>query len=267
MSSTQGKQHKTPTRSTAKSFDRDVLTEVSQGDQAVIEAYLETLAIGQYTSKKNGFMITGASSRRLQGGKVCEATVQSTKFKKKAIWGFDFHALSKPTITFRYPGEDDATVNLRAKCIRGWEALRDANRLPEYLDFKYIKYDENNEEIGLGSLDDAVAGGANTLKIAKKILRGQETYTVYYPVITVTRTSDEPFTDDLTSIGKQCTPSLKSSGWTPHGNPQQALAFLSLKAYWVKTADNIITNADGSFTRREQWTGMDDLDADFYPLV
>lgn len=265
MSTTNGKKHLSQSLSKSKSFDREVKTETYQGDQDVIEEFLSTLQIGDYTSKKEGALVTGIQMRRLNG-KVCEATVQSTKFIKKAIWGFDFRALSKPTITFRYAGENDDTVNARAHRIRGWEALRDANRLPEYLDFKFIKYDDDNEEIGTGDLGGSDTGcGPNTLAIAKKILRGQEVYNVYYPVITLTRTTDEPFTDDLESIGKQSTPSVKMAGWVAHGNPQQAQAFIKLKAYWVKTADNIVTNPDGSFTRREQWTGMDDLDADFYP--
>lgn len=265
MSTTGGSRHLTQTLTKSKSFDREVKTETYQGDQDAIEAFLGTLQIGDYTSKREGALVTGIQMRRMNG-KVCEATVQSTKFIKKAIWGFDFRALSKPTITFRFPNETDQTVNERAHKIRGWEALRDANRLPEYLDFKYIKYDEDNEEIGTGDLSGGEPGcGQNTLSIAQKILRGQECYNVYYPVITLTRTTDEPFTDDLESIGKQSAPTVKMSGWTAHGNPQQAQAFIRLKAFWVKTADNIVTNPDGSFTRREQWTGMDELDKDFYP--
>lgn len=268
MASTHGTKHLTASLSLSRTFDRQVTTETYQGDQDDIKSYVEGLSVGDYTSKwgRDAAIITGISMRRLNG-KVCEATIQSTKIIKVAIWGFDFHQLSKPTITFRYNGETDATVNVRAKCIRGWEALRDANRLPEYMDFKYIKYNEANEEIGVGNLSDQAAGGANTLSIAQKLMRGQESYNVYYPVITLTRTSDDPFTDDLGAIGHQSRPSTKASGWKTHGNPAQIEAILALKAYWVKTADNIGTNPDATFTRREQWTGMDDLDKDFYPTI
>lgn len=270
MAQTNGNRHESQGFSITRQFDRQISSKVFQGDQSQIQAYVEGLQVGDYNHKESitesPQLVTGVNMRRMNA-EICEATVQTTKFLKRAVWGFDFHPLSKPTITFRYPGETDATVNLRAHRIRGWEALRDANRLPEYLDFRCIIYNSENEEIGTAKLDSTSTEGCgpNTLAIAQKLMRGQDTYTIYYPVITCTRTSDEPFTDDLDSVGKRFTPSI-GAGWTTHGNPDQLKAVLALKAYWVETGDNIATNIDGSFTRRQVWTGMDDLDKDFYPL-
>ena len=267
MSTTRGAAHKSQQKTVTKSFDRISTIETYQGDEANIESLIGSYSIGQQVSDSvfsDKAIVTSISSRRLNG-KVCEASIQKTQFIKKAVWGIDFHALSKPTITFRYAGENDETVNARAHRIRGWEALRDANRMPEYLEFKFIKYDDEHEEIGVGDLSGGDTGcGTKTLKIAQKIMRGQETYMVYYPVVTCTRTSSDPFTDDLNTIGTQCQPNMRN-GWTSQGDAGQITAALKTKQFWVKTADNIVTNPDGSFTRREQWTGMDDLDKDFYP--
>lgn len=53
--------------------------------------------------------------------------------------------------------------------------------------------------------------------------------------------------------------------------PQQPLPACRLRQItpeWIKTADTITTNTDSSFTRREQWTGFDELDIDLYlPLI
>ena len=267
----QGEIHESQGLTIARLFDRQVTSHVFQGDESSAMSYIGDLQVGDYNSKRafgeDAQLVTGVNMRRLNA-RICEATVQTSKFLKRAVWGVGFHQLSKPTITFRYPGETDETVNLRAHRIRGWEALRDANRLPEYLDFKCISYDDENNEIGTLELGGNAQGcGPNTLAIAKKLLRGQESYNVYYPVLTCVRTSDEPFTEDLGTIGRQCTPGAHMSGWTIHGNPGQLQAALRLKAYWVKTGDDISTNTDGSFTRREIFTGMDDLDKDFYPAA
>ena len=260
MATTHGNRHLTSTMSVNRSFDRTVTTQTYQGSQDQIESFLATLNIGEYTSKfGDKGMYTAVSMRRLPGGKVCEATVQTTKFIKKAVWGVDFHQLSKNILTFTFPGETQAQLDARVTKIRGWEVLRDRNQIPDYLAYKYITYNEQGEEMGVAALT------GNDLEIAKKIQKGIQTYNRYYPTITLTRTSDEPFTDDLGSIGKQSTPSIKGGGWTTHGNSDQVKAALSMMKYWVKTADNIITNPDASFTRREQWTGMDDLDQDLYP--
>ena len=260
--STGGGSHLTQQYSVQKTFDKVFTTRVYQGSQGAIESLIGGYSVGEPHGSDG--VTTAVSLRRLNGG-VCEATIQSAVYIKKALYGCDFHQLSKPTITFRFPGENDSIVNERAHRIRGWEALRDANRMPEYLDFKFIKYDDANNEIGTGYLSGGDSGcGANTLAIAQKIMRGQEVYSVYYPVLTCTRTSFDGF-GNFDDIGHQCSPGGAGGGWKAHGPTSTLTSITGTKTYWVKTADNVTTNSDGSVTRREQWTGMDDVDADFYP--
>ena len=198
-------------------------------------------------------LTTGGALNRANGGSG-ELELEITGFRKVCVFGYDFTVVSKPIMAFRYNGETNEQVNERARKLQAWQDMRGQSQYNmEYTEFQY--YDGNKNLHSLTGHD---------LDIAKKIVHGIESFDMYIPVITCTRTSAHAFTDKLNYIGHPDTPAVPA-GWSCHGDPGQLASYVSIKPQWVKTADVISTNPDSSFTRREQWTGVDELDYDLYP--
>ena len=202
-------------------------------------------------------VVTGVSGVRANGNSGF-ADVELTAFRQVCIFGFDMTCVSKPIMSFRYNDETDEQVNDRAKVLQAWQSLRDQSQWNE----DYVEFSYRLPGVDGSSVVHKLQG--RDLEVAKKIVRGIESFDMYYPIVTCTRTSPIPFTDDLDYIGHKDTPRVPN-GWDCHGDYAQLLAFVATKDTWVRTADNIITNADSSFTRRTQWTGVDALDYDLYP--
>ena len=111
--------------------------------------------------------------------------------------------------------------------------------------------------------DDTNAMTGDTLKLAKKIAKGIESYSIYTPVATCRRTQTSPFTDGISDIGKYTT-NLQSPADQLPINLGQLAQFASMRPFWLKTTDEITPNSDGTLSRTEQWTGYDDIDTDLY---
>jgi len=86
----------------------------------------------------------------------------------------------------------------------------------------------------------------DSLIFAKLILKGVESYLVFAPV--VSRTSTYKNRPTPANYGKIETPPVTVEGsWE-----------------YLKTADRIVQQADGSYARTEQWTGADEWDRALY---
>lgn len=202
-------------------------------------------------------VVTGMSAIRTNGNSGF-TDVELTAFRKVCVFGFDMTCVSKPIMSFRYAGEDDEAVNARAKKLQAWQSLRDQSQWNE----DYVEYSYRLPGVDGSSVVHQLTG--RDLEVAQKIVRGIESFDMYYPIVTCTRTSPTPFIDDLNYVGHPDTPKVPE-GWDCHGDYGQLLAFVAMKDTWVRTADNITTNPDSSFTRRTQWTSVDVLDYDLYP--
>ncbi len=96
---------------------------------------------------------------------------------------------------------------------------------------------------------DLTGGAAD---IADLMMRGVQSYLCFAPVVRVeTMTSDAP-KDVGKDAGKLCDP------------PAEALAMMAGNWKWLKTGDSATRNADGSYTRSEEWTGADSWEEALY---
>ena len=89
--------------------------------------------------------------------------------------------------------------------------------------------------------------------VAQKIAAGTESYLVFSPVVSVTRILTEAPT--LGGVGVIDTPSVSIGLPTNNGKP----------FVYLKMADEMSRQADGTFRHVQQWQGADAWDTDLYP--
>lgn len=176
-------------------------------------------------------------------------------------WSLTFSELSKPISTWlaekmRKDNPTDETIEdtiaTELGKIRLWQGLESSNP-GAYMAYKY---------------DGTTALEGTTLALAKKIRKGEESYSIYAPVVTVTRTAVDGFSDRLNEIGAYYKGPLNkifNLGSWPPANESQFNAMKSLKPVWFKTSDAIQQNTDQTVTRTEQFQGLDWIDEDLYP--
>lgn len=116
--------------------------------------------------------------------------------------------------------------------------------------------DRKAVDTALQDLDKPVpwADGSSAEHLFKRLLRGQESYTLYAPI--VRRTTFSVAYPDPGQVGAIESPPIEPTGeWQ-----------------WRKTADTvsfrgelrISLQGEGYWERREEWTGADELDTDIY---
>lgn len=258
--------HQTAPMRVVHLWDRVRATSRYQGDWSELNDYMASLTYGMQVEgpeketiakyvPADQIILTGGGVNRMNG-EVGEMEVEITGFRQVCSFGFDFTPVSRPILCFRWNGESNEAVETRVQNINMWQDSRNLDRVTEteYRNFQYYTGDRSE---GVKQLT------GHDLDLARKILRGVESFDQYIPVITRTRTSAVAFTDSLNAIGHPDTPSVPG-GWETW-NENQLLAAVALKATWIKTVDVTQMNPDSSFTRREQWTGFDELDIDLYP--
>ena len=124
--------------------------------------------------------------------------------------------------------------------LREWYLYRiDLNRPLPILTTKSAALSNGN----VGELSD------NAKDYADKIIRGQETYRIYLPVVKRTTKISNPI------AGSAC--GKKLSG-LPSGLPQP------IGYQWMKTADRSIRSGAGKWERSEEWGGYAFIDGDLY---
>lgn len=89
-------------------------------------------------------------------------------------------------------------------------------------------------------------------KAAELMMRGVECYLMFAPVISVKTILEDPPAGVGGNCGKIDTP------------PNKATKMIAGSWKWLKTADTVALNNDGSWTRSEQWTGADSWEEALY---
>lgn len=188
--------------------------------------------------------IAGVVATRQQGGL---GTLQVTFSARDEIetWSLDFLEVQKPIINWHFDKENGPDIGL----LRKWQRL-------ESVDGAWEAYSNFLTEVG----DEGSKLTGDTLKLAEKIYKGVEYFSVYTPVLT--RTSVVPNLEkiELGGIGTIGAP----SGSDDKAGGVDISSLTKLAKEWLKTADRLQGAIDGTFQRIEQWTGADKWDPDLY---
>lgn len=245
--------HQTHQQRIEFNFESETRTETWQGSFDELNRMIDEISMGGPSSGDGVY--TGALLTRREGGRgTLEITARI--LNGYSWWGFSFSEISKPVKTWlatKITNQNELKTELGK--IDAWEAqlnLGDEGR-DNYINLKY----------GSGE-NDRLSG--YTEKLARKILNGVESYSVYTPVATCRRTQNKAFTDGLNSIGKYVTRLVSPSEQVP-ANAGQLAAIASMRPYWLKTSDEITPNSDGTLSRTETWTGYDTIDKDLYEMA
>lgn len=245
------------TQTIAKQNDLMTATVVYQGDWDKIKATIENLKVGT-TGKQNsssggnfidGFnedndFIAGAVATRQQGGL---GTLQVSFSRRDQIetWNLDYLEIQKPILNWHADQEDGPDLQQ----LRKWQRLETA-------DGAWDAYSNFLTEVG----DETSKLTGDTLKLAQKIIKGVDSFSVYTPVLTRTSVVTDLESLTLGGVGKIGEP---TAGDTIAGNVDLS-TLTALAKEWLKTADRLQGAVDGTFQRVEQWTGADKWDEDLY---
>lgn len=268
-------------------------------------------------------IITSFGTNR-QPGNSSLTKEQIISHKKVCFWTLEMRCIVKPIETFLFADEKKKLTSrdkkkkwlaARAAMLKSWENLKSMRFIKPWLDLCYITcgdmeddYDDGKKEwrekhpyskpipVTVQNSD-----GTTTQKtqqcyyltrwaraIACKKMRGITTYNYYYPVISCTRMSDEPFEDVKSDgIGKNelghvidTLYSADAYGWSPYSSttPMVQTILNLLGSYkgddalaLIKIADKVSRNGDGSYRRNEQWCAINYEDwheycTDLYPI-
>lgn len=238
--------HQTFLQRIESNFEQEVRFETWQGDFDSLKAKLDEIVLLQPNAE--GVVCTGGSLVKREGGRgTLELSYKTAD--GVAWWGVTFSEISKPIQTWLATQiQDKSTLLAELAKISLWEQQRSNGNTEAYSQFRY---DGTNRLTG------------STLKLAEKMLNGIESYSIYAPVATCRRMQTLAFTDDIGLIGKYTT-YLYRPGPMLYEAEMQLAAIEMLKDIWLKTGDDITCNSDGTFSRTEQWTGLDEIDADLY---
>lgn len=240
--------HKTQVERKEFNFESETRLESWQGSFEELDRMIDEIAMGGPSTGDGVY--TGATLTRREGGRgTLEMAVRI--LNGYSWWGFSFSEISKPVKTWlatKITNRD--TLDAELVKLDLWEKQKDLGD-SGMRNYKEFKYDSTN------TLQEP------TLTLAKKIIQGVESYSVYTPVATCHRTQNEPFTDGLNSIGKYVT-RLESPTEQVPANAGQLAAIAGMRSFWLKTSDEITQNSDGTLSRTETWTGYDTIDVDLY---
>lgn len=198
------------------------------------------------TDSQDGAVIIQSNLQRKEGS-LAELTYAYAYIRKKEMWSCDMMEISKDIKTWLVTakgGYDEAQAAVELAHIAGWEAFKDNGDFTRWQNFQY---DEHGNVLT-----------GNTLKLARKIMKGITNYTIYAPVITKTSTWNVP--PPLENYGKIDTPTVRT-GWSVIGGTP---SWTSKATMWLKTACRSQPNGDGTYNLTEQWTGADEIDGDLY---
>lgn len=174
-------------------------------------------------------------------------------------WSVDYAEISKPIKTWN--ADADVEVKPHLDLITRWEALRTTDPAA-YASYQYDATDSSK-----------VLDGA-TRQLAEMIYKWQiSSYTIHRPICTRTSVNIGLPTDIGKNLDKQVAPD-EPDGWEPAGSSATDVSsskaparIAALAKVWVKTSDRATPNNDGTYTRVEQWTGMDSVNSDLYPAA
>ena len=199
----------------------------------------------------SGKVVASARISR-RDGNLADMTVTFLDTVNVKYWSLDWVPVSKDIHTWNADAKNDKDRPDLSQIIR-WEQTGASGDMESY----------NNFLPGLG--EDEMTG--NTLKLAEKIKKGVQSYTIHAPVITITVIKSDLY--DYLAAGPRIdvVTSPDKVGYSLTGEDAgnfPVLQATSLKDKWMLTSHRITGNPDGTFTCVQQWTGMDDVDPDLY---
>ena len=240
--------HQNQQQSIDFNFEYEIRTETYQGSYDELDRMIDGIAMTGPASG-NG-VYTNATLSRREGGRGT-LVLTAKILNGYSWWGFSFSEISKP--------------------VKTWLATKITNKTQLDAELNKISMWENQLNLGTSGQDnynkfrynnnDMLQG--HTLTLAKKMLQGIDSYSIYTPVATCRRMQNKPFRDNLNSIGKYVTRLTSPSPQVP-ANQGQLEAFAGMRNFWLKTSDEISQNSDGTLSRTESWTGYDTIDTDLY---
>ena len=204
-------------------------------------------------------------------GKTWTMSVRVVQCRKAVLWTIDFAEIQKDIRTWLQDlptsgaGSDvtdnEASPDLTA--IAQWERAKELQDWEAYDNFKTVDGDELKD---------------NTLKLARMIRKGIESYTIHTPVPTLTM----QYFDGVQGAGKLLDKYLTEipsgpPGWTELGGTEmwEQMNALTHEATfvgdvgtisykWLCVADKATPNGDGSTTRTVQFMRVNKVEEDLY---
>ena len=244
-----------PAKSLAKQPGLKTATLVLRGPWEEIEALADQCRVGfaAPTRVEGAVGRVAAATATRQSGGYGTLELATTQREETETWNLDFLEIQKPIRNWKADAENpDDRPNMTD--LAAWERLKT-------LDGAWEAYSGFYKSTEMGSSTQL---SGNTLRLAKKIFRGVEAFSLYTPVLTrVSVVNDLSALEGLgKDIGTVCAP---TGGNDIVGSLNLATLITGLDKQWLKTADRLQGALDGSFQRVEVWTGADSWDGDLYP--
>lgn len=243
-----------PAKSLAKQPGLKTATLVLRGPWEEIEELADQCRVGfaAPTRVEGAVGRVAAATATRQSGGYGTLELATTQREETETWNLDFLEIQKPIRNWKADAENpDDRPNMTD--LAAWERLKTLDGAWE----AYSGFYKSTE------MSSSTQLSGNTLKLARKIFRGVEAFSLYTPVLTrVSVVNDLSALEGLgKDIGTVCAP---TGGDDIVGS--LALGTLTgLAKQWLKTADRLQGALDGSFQRVEVWTGADMWDGDLYP--
>lgn len=193
---------------------------------------------GDVDTEYDGFAVQSSTLAPRKGGmgqltivlsdRVAYDSLTSAKeFRER--WEIDWQSIEKDLAQHKYIS-DDAQADQIVEEVELWRNTETRLRIK----FKYID---------AGGTQQELTGKA--LELAQKIVRGQESYVVYAPVMRRIR-------------DYQGRPETAGGGFVD--TPEEAVEGYE----YLKTGDRLVQQSDDVWQRVEEWTGADSWDDDLY---
>ena len=231
--------------------DREVWSVGYEGNTQSILDFASRWSIGDRYTAATGdqVLVVDVRVNRKPGG-LSDCILSYAIIYRLEIWNIDFAEVSKDVRTwlvkkFKDEGKENQAYVELAK-IKKWEHYKDIEAWVQWTNFNY-------------SDTEKLEGHALTL--AKKIMKGVQTYSIYAPIIT--KTSTWMYRPEVGGIGKKERPAQRD-GWYTFNNEGAPQSWLALASEYLKVGEKSNSNSDGTFTLVEQWQGADEVDPELY---
>lgn len=243
-----------PAKSLAKQPGLKTATLVLRGPWEEIEELADQCRVGfaAPTRVEGAVGRVAAATATRQSGGYGTLELATTQREETETWNLDFLEIQKPIRNWKADAEDpDDRPNMTD--LAAWERLKT-------LDGAWKAYSGFYKSTEMSSSTQL---SGNTLKLARKIFRGIEAFSLYTPVLTrVSVVNDLSALEGLgKDIGNVCAP----TGGNDIVGSAAVATLAALAKQWLKTADSLQGALDGTFQRTETWVGAEKWDGDLYP--
>ena len=243
--------------------EKEVWTEVWEGTTDECIALASTFKVGtpfplptggdydpMWEQYQEPVINTGMTLTR-KPGDLAELSHSYMSVLKREMWSLDMAEITKDIRTWLVLQMGEVAAAPELAKIAQWQAAKDAGDYEAWAAFQYFD-------------DQGVAHDltGDTKKLAQKMIKGVDSYTIYAPVLTRS-TLWASMPEVAGDVGYIETPSIRE-GWEVIGAQDLSL-WTSLANSWLKTASRSSPNQDGTYSLVEQWTGADEIDGDLYP--